>query len=188
MRLKTKSQSDFSLMLRWVGLVLISVLTAMTSASAAPRVELMWDPSPDDTVTGYMVYCTDVTLHHSSQIDVGNTNTCVVTNLAEGRTYQFYVTAYDATGLESDPSNTLEFSVPLGPIHTIIAAGPDGRPEMRFHASGSEGVRLALQSSTNLINWTTIATATDAGQPLDYSIAIVKTEEKQFFRAVTVPQ
>jgi hypothetical protein len=187
MRLHNRSLPGNSTLIRLVGLALFSVITAMMAA-AAGRVELMWDSSPDDAVTGYMVYCTDVTLHHSSQIDVGNTNTCMVTNLAEGRTYQFYVTAYDGTGLESDPSNTLEFSVPLGPIDTLISAGPDGKPEMRLHSPGSEGVRLALQTSTDLKNWVTIMTTAGTGQSLDYTAAISTTEEKQFFRAITVPQ
>ena len=160
----------------------------MTCARAAQRADLIWERSPDETVAGYHVYCADVTLHQSSRIDVGNASACLITNLIEGRTYQFHVTAYDSAGLESDPSNVVEFSVPLGPLETIVTAGPGGMPAMRLRAPGIEGVRLALQSSSDLKNWTTIATVAEVGQSIDLTVVISGTVEKRFFRSVTVPQ
>ena len=166
--------------------LLLSVLAAATSADAGQKVSLARDPSPDANVTGYRVYCINVTASHTNQIDVGNTNFCIITNLAEARTYAFYVTAYDASGLESDPSNTLEFTVPLGPIETSFAPGAGGRIEMRLHANGSDGIQLALQTSTDLENWVTLTTAPTAGESIDYTVANLNGDEKRFFRATVV--
>lgn len=167
-------------------MLFISVLAAAVSADAGQKVSLAWDPSPDASVTGYRVYCINVTAVHTNQIDVGNTNFCIITSLAEARTYAFYVTAYDGNGLESDPSNTLEFAVPLGPIETTFAPGPRGRIEMRLHANGSDGIRLVLQTSTDLESWVTLASATTAGESIDYIITNMNGDEKRFFRATVV--
>lgn len=171
-----------------LALASISVLAAILNAQSAQQVELMWIPSSDESVTGYFVYCTDATTHGSSRFDAGNTNACLVVNLLEGRTYQFYVTAYNESGLESEPSNAIEFSVPLPPIAPTITAGAGGKPVMRLHAPGSEGIRIALESSTDFKVWTTIVPAAGIGQSIDFTVAISETVEKRFFRSVTVPQ
>lgn len=167
-------------------ILFFSVLAAALSAAAGQKVSLAWDPSPDDSVTGYRLFCINVTLGHTNQIDVGNTNVCVITSLAEARTYAFYVTAYDGNGLESDPSNTIGLTVPLGPIETTIAPGLGGRVEMRLHANGSEGIRLELQTSTDLENWVTLTTAPTAGDSIDYTVTNLNGDAKRFFRATVV--
>jgi hypothetical protein len=167
-------------------MLFLSVMTAALCAEAGQRVSLAWDPSPDASVTGYRVYCINVTLGHTNQIDVGNTNFCVITNLAEAQTYAFYVTAYDGSGLESDPSNTLEFTVPLGPIVTSFAPGAGGSMEMRLHANGCEGVRLEIQTSIDFENWVALATAPAAGDSVDYTVTNMNGDAKRFFRVTVV--
>ena len=66
---------------------------------------LIWDASPDATVTGYKIYYTDHTL--SYVVDVGNVLRAEI-DVQRGRDWYFYATAYDANGNESVPSNTAD--------------------------------------------------------------------------------
>ncbi|RDI71472.1 S8 family serine peptidase [Halopelagius longus] len=65
-------------------------------------VELAWDAASDDTgVDHYDVYADGTRLG-----EVADT-ACTVTGLDAGTTYEFFVTATDAAGNESDPSETI---------------------------------------------------------------------------------
>lgn len=57
---------------------------------------------------------------------------------------------------------------------------------MRLHANGSDGIRLVLQTSTDLESWVTLASATTAGESIDYIITNMNGDEKRFFRATVV--
>ena len=49
---------------------------------------------------------------HPLTIDAGNVTTIQVASLAAGHTYYFVVTAYNAAGIESDPSNEGSKTIP----------------------------------------------------------------------------
>src|SRR6516164_2199861 len=49
--------------------------------------------------------------NYSRIIDVGKVTTYKISNLIPGRTYYCVVTAYDAAGKESPPSNEISFTV-----------------------------------------------------------------------------
>src|SRR4051812_40339557 len=67
-------------------------------------VGLAWDPSPDDTTTGYRVHYGKVSGSYSNSLDVNLQTTATVQNLVIGTKYYFTVAAYNAYGLESPPS------------------------------------------------------------------------------------
>jgi len=132
-------------------LISLFLLVGMT-AVAAPRIQVSWDRSCDISVTGYKLYhATNATLRptpsisggftnqcgnwepwrtniyngdYKITIDVGNVNTYEVTNLIEGTTNMLFVTAYDASGLESDGSNELEFRIPRNSSATAPYISP----------------------------------------------------------------
>src|SRR6266571_6397176 len=81
-------------------------------AQAVQSVTLAWDRSTDSTVTGYKLYYTDVAAGSTSAINVGNATTNTVSGLVETKTYSFDVVAYNASGVESVPSNVINYSVP----------------------------------------------------------------------------
>lgn len=80
------------------------------------NLRLEWDPSMDNSVTGYKIYYSTNNFSGGSPsvIDAGANITCLITNVIEGMTYTIYATAYNAVGLESDPSNIVEYTVPYG--------------------------------------------------------------------------
>ena len=87
-------------------LFLLSSLIARTAAPAS--ISLAWDPSADSTVTGYTLYFGLTPSGPTNSVDVGNVTITTITGLTAGTTYFFFVTAYNAAGLESDPSNVIE--------------------------------------------------------------------------------
>jgi hypothetical protein len=79
------------------------------SAIASTSVTLAWDAS-SGSAAGYKVYCLDGASTQPVISDVGDVTTAVVGNLIAGRSYEFYTTAYDTKGAESDPSNHVSFT------------------------------------------------------------------------------
>jgi hypothetical protein len=72
---------------------------------------LMWDQSPDAACIGDFLYYGQVG-QMPAKVDVGYVTNTVVSNLVVGKTYLFYLTAYDAACNESDPSTVLNYTVP----------------------------------------------------------------------------
>lgn len=161
------------------------ILLGNLPSIAAQRVVLAWDPSPDMSVTGYRVYRGVGPTPVFDAIDVRATNTCELTDLYEGETYQFYVTAYDANGIESEPSNTLVFAVPLRPLSTSVARDAEGRPAMRMKVAALPGKRVALETSTDLVNWVRLSTSTGGGA-VDMTVLVSPSQPQRFFRSTLV--
>ncbi len=157
------------------------ILLGNLPSLAAQRVMLAWDPSPDASVTGYHVYRGVGPAPVFDAIDVGASNTCELTDLYEGETYQFYVTAYDAMGIESEPSNTLVFAVPLRPLSPLVTRDSAGRPAMRMKVAALPGKRVALETSTDLVNWVRLSTSTDGGA-VDMTVLVSPSQPQRFFR------
>jgi fibronectin type 3 domain-containing protein len=85
---------------------------------AAESVSLQWDANKEPDVGGYKVYYGTNSRVYFASVDVGNTTTTTIGNLTPGVTYYFMVTAYDASKLESAPSNEVSGRVPFLPTGT----------------------------------------------------------------------
>ena len=96
--------------------MVFAFLLAQLSAFALQSVTLVWDPSPDSTVIGYNIYYGTVSGVYPSKLTVGAVTNATIENLVEGTTYYFAATAFNAAGLESDPSNEVSYTVPVVPI------------------------------------------------------------------------
>ncbi len=107
-----RSRVSFAAILRF--LVLASGFLLALGAQAEKSVTLAWDPSPTPTVVGYTIQYGTNSGQYSEFLLLGNETTAVVPDLLEGITYYFVVTAHTEEGLESDPSNELEYTVPDG--------------------------------------------------------------------------
>jgi len=57
------------------------------------------------TVSGYKIYYGTESGNYTSVLNVGNVNSYTIQNLTANMTYYFVVTAYDADGVESDPTD-----------------------------------------------------------------------------------
>jgi PKD repeat protein len=100
------------------------MLLVATQAVAA-GVIVSWNPVSG--AAGYMVYYGPAAGNYPSRIDVGNATTSTVSGLAEGATYHFAVTAYDASHVESpfsnDVANTIPYTAPVAQFTASTTSG-----------------------------------------------------------------
>ena len=85
---------------------------AVRKAAAGRTVTLVWDPSPDATVTGYFLYAGTASGVYSNKMDAGSQTNCTVAGLISGTNYFFACTAYtENQQLESPFSNEVSYNV-----------------------------------------------------------------------------
>jgi len=88
------------------------ILVCSAFAIEAAVVTLAWDVSSSPNIAGYRLYSGTTSGVYSQTIEVGNATSTLVSNLVTGKTYFFVVTAYNAMGVESAPSNEVSYLVP----------------------------------------------------------------------------
>lgn len=124
------------------------LLCCIANVSAVESVTLAWDRSPDPTVIGYKIYVGQASGSYDGWVDAYNNTTNTVYNLQDDTKYFFAATAYNILGLESGFSQEISYTVPYSP-----------KPlRNRFTISWPGADRLWLEFSTNLINWSRLAT------------------------------
>lgn len=165
--------------------------------NAAP-IKLSWNAANDTAVKGYALYCGAVNQTSQSRMDVGTNLTGTVSNLIVGVNYRIYAVAYNATGMESVPSNELLFapSVPLLPP-TPTPSGPkleiakQANGSMRLSYKATPGLVCGIQfaATPNPTAWQTLTnvTATSVSNviALDNSASLVS---KRFYRVALSAQ
>ncbi|RII27087.1 MAG: hypothetical protein CXR31_07480 [Geobacter sp.] len=104
-------------------------LFAVTTTFAA-QTTLAWDPpvnadgTPFTGVAGYHLYFGTSSGTYSQSVNAGNVTSYTISNLAEGATYYFAVTDYDAAGNESAYSN--EVSKTFSATYSLTATAGTG--------------------------------------------------------------
>ncbi|HKS36835.1 MAG TPA: Ig-like domain-containing protein [Verrucomicrobiae bacterium] len=93
-----------------LGLLLAVLLSA--TLQGAQGVTLAWDPSPGPAVVGYKIHYGETSGAYASVYDAGNATNATLAGLLAGHTYYLVVCAYNASALESDPSNEVQYTVP----------------------------------------------------------------------------
>jgi hypothetical protein len=125
-------------------------------------VALAWDPSTSADVVDYRVYVSTVPGVFTTSTRAGNVTRHTVNNLLPGVMYYFAVTAISRAELESEFSNAVSTLTDApGPIVSggIVAGG-----SFRVAAQGTPSVTYVIDRSTNLVEWTPVATLTADGQ------------------------
>jgi Fibronectin type III domain len=90
----------------------VCLLLFAARATAAATLTLAWDPPSDDVTTGYVISYGTSSGTYVEQIDVGLVTSYVVPALADGTTYYFAVSAYNAAGDFSPPSAEVSGTTP----------------------------------------------------------------------------
>ncbi len=128
----------------------LSLTIGSPLAMGSQSVSLAWDPSPDMNVVGYIVHYGTASGSYPNRLDIGNTTNATVSGLQEGIAYYFVATAYNAAGLESDPSNELRFTVP-GILKLIPKAVAGAAAKVAFPVA--LGQSYFLEASEDLKLW-----------------------------------
>jgi hypothetical protein len=169
-----------------VGAVKIFCLLTITfclQAIAGQNVLLSWDGGYD--VASYNVYYGIESGNYTGQIATTE-NYAVITNLTEGETYYFAVTAVDSLGLESLPSEEVSYSVPAAspPTNAPVlsmqqSSAGDSSTTFSITASGALPSRWTLQASRDLLSWNAISSGTNAATNMT---VVVAQNPQMFFR------
>ena len=91
----------------------LSSLTIATLQLLSASLTASWNPNPEPDIAGYRLFYGLQSHQYSTQINVGNTTTYTLTNLMEGETYFFAVTAYNTQQMESPLSNEVSATTAL---------------------------------------------------------------------------
>jgi hypothetical protein len=111
-----------------VGALLLVLELPLRAAS----VTIAWDPGSDSNVVGFHVYYGVASRNYPYMLDAGDVTTATLSNLLDGVTYYVAATTYDATGLESDFSAELSFTVSLGTNSSSTnSSGSNSLPQVR---------------------------------------------------------
>lgn len=115
-------------------------LALSASKAFGATVRLAWDRNPELYVAGYKVHYGAATNSYPNVIDTGTATAVAISNLVEGTTYYFVVTAYSILHTESDFSQPLVYPVP-GPTNLFIKS---------FTVTPSGGLRVTWVSQPGL--------------------------------------
>ena len=104
--------------------VLFGFLMLLAIRAVASQASLAWDPSPDPSVAGYVLYYGEASRSYMARVNVGSQTSYTVPNLLEGHNYFFAVAARNSTGTESALSNEASaFMAVSGPVlGTVLAS------------------------------------------------------------------
>jgi hypothetical protein len=92
--------------------LLVPALFFCSPTQADQSISLAWNPSTSPGVVGYMVYYGTGATNFDNSMDVGTNTSATMTGLQPGTTNDFEVVAYSTNGVESPPSNLIEYRVP----------------------------------------------------------------------------
>jgi hypothetical protein len=147
-------------------------LFALSQTAWAVEVTLAWDANSEPDIAGYVLYAGLEPGNYVNRFDVGPATTQLVSGLTEGHTYYFAVTAYNVSGLESDPSLELAvavsrdvpdpptylncYSVKVGDrlVVTNAVLGEYTTAEaLRFEATGPDDARFRINATNGVFSW-----------------------------------
>jgi dihydroxyacetone kinase DhaKLM complex PTS-EIIA-like component DhaM len=185
---KMKVYSNFNRMLP----LLVFLLSAVPSLHAG-SVRLNWQPNTELDLKGYNIYQGTQTRVYSLPIQVGKVDTYEFSDLQEGQTYYFAVTALDNSGNESGYSTEVSKQVPvtedLPPVIVIktpveAATYSTDNPTVTIAGSANDDrglKKVAWQNSTGgsgaangTANWSIDAVALREGQNI---ITVAATDD-----------
>jgi hypothetical protein len=86
-------------------------VTVAESTSAELQVTLAWNANSESDLAGYKLYVGFSSGNYGTSIDVGDATQYTLGDLTEGETYFLALTAYNTSGLESDYSDEVTYTV-----------------------------------------------------------------------------
>jgi chitodextrinase len=133
-----------------VSMALVTILS--TSIAEAQTVQLAWDPNSEQDLAGYNVYYAPYSsqLVAGTTINVGKVVTATVPNLDPYTAYQFAVTAYNTSGLESEFSNVVTVDAQPLPADTIPPVVGITSPSTGIKVKGTVAIQVDATDNTGI--------------------------------------
>jgi hypothetical protein len=117
--------------------ILVVIMVQISQYAYATGIRISWQPSEGD-VAGYKVYYGTASRDYDNVIDVGNVDTVDIGDLASAG-YFFALTAYNASGEESDYSEEIQASIGANGQGQVLPGGGSADPSADSAGSGSGG-------------------------------------------------
>jgi len=152
--------------------LLLALMLSPFFVQASGVVTLGWNPSPDPLIASYNIYYGGSSGIYTNKLAVGNAATNItISGLVGGQTYYFAATAIDATGLETAYSSEVACLIPTRSVMYLALNRSNGVPvSVSVTVSGMIPVPWTLQTSTNLVGWTTLAQGTNL--PVNFLVPV----------------
>lgn len=142
-------------------------------------VKFAWNASTSTDVTGYRIHYGTAAGTYTASIAVGNVTSGTVTGLAEGVTYHFAVSAFNAAGSASGYSNEVSFKPGLHASQIRTSA----TGETVLFVRGLIGRQYDIEASVDLKTWTLIdSVMIPEGGSLEYSDPDTAGYPRRFYR------
>ena len=135
------------------GSLLLLLCPLWLPPAGAGQVALAWDPVAVPTLAGYMLYYWHGRAGVPHRLDVGPQTTTTLTDLVDGETYTFAVSAYDTAGEESEASNLVTATSASGPTLVsppLEAPLPGATVHFAWTAGGTAVEAWALEAGTSV--------------------------------------
>jgi hypothetical protein len=116
-----------------------ALLLLSAQAACAEQATLAWNASTSSLVTGYKLYYGTQSGNYTNSIDTGTQTQGTITGLQDSVTYYSAVTAYDAQGAESPPSNQVNFVIENGVVNVGAASDAVSSAAAAASADGGGG-------------------------------------------------
>lgn len=139
----------------------------ITPDISAPQVTLEWDPNSESDLAGYRIYVGSSSRIYEFWTDAGNYTSHTFTNVQEGETYFFAVTAYDIYDNESDFSQEVSCTIPSSePGPSLSASSSNAVSSLSpTPASTSSSLNSPATLATIQQTQTTISPSASSTQP-----------------------
>jgi hypothetical protein len=139
-------------MLAW--LLIVFGCLAHFSAPAESSVTLAWLGHDPQSVAYRVYFGLQPGVYHNTIVTPYNRTK--VGGLEEGRTYYFVVTAVDAQGNESIPSNEIAYQVPGVRLTVTLVRMPGARNGFVIRSTGDVPFAWVLEASEDYRTWRTL--------------------------------
>ena len=145
---------------------------------------LEWQSSPDPTVTGYALYYGASGGLLTNRMDIGTATSVVMKDLTAPRTYSFYVVAYNASHVESDPSNLFFYTAQaLSPVR--LSQSEEGVMSIAFSVAPGAACHVEYTDTLMPPDWQVLTTASgDADGAVNVVDTAAAPGGSRFYRAV----
>lgn len=162
------------------GVAVSAIISIASAANPAPSsVTLAWDPSPDPAVTGYRVHYGVVVGQYTNSLAVGNATATTVAGLVNGVTYYFAITAYDASGVQSQFSNEISYQVAFSQLRISALPGQ----EVRLTVAGQVGHSYDIEATQDFTTWAVVGAVTaGASGSVDFIDENAASFPQRFYR------
>jgi hypothetical protein len=163
-------------------------LAPFTPIEAAPLYAspcmLAWNYSQDPIVVGYALYYGITGSAVTNRFDAGMTNCVTFYNLLAGSNYFFFATTYNATGVESPPSQPVHYCPRA--LSALKLTEPAGATmNLQFEAAPGSACHVEYTPSLTPPQWQTLASATaDTNGNVMISDPLAGNPPTRFYRAV----